>query len=129
MDHLDENSILSDSRHGFRTKRSSTINGLARNLGGKGQVYTLFYLTFKNSPHQQLAHKLIYCGIRDTTLQWITDFLTGRAQQVLLEGHTSTTAPKLTGVSQGTALRPTLFLLYINEQPEETLSDAHLFAE
>jgi hypothetical protein len=48
--------------------------------------------------------------VRGRTLQWTKDFLNNRLQQVLLDGHTSSTAEVLSGVPQGTVLGPLLFL-------------------
>jgi hypothetical protein len=45
-----------------------------------------------------------YYGVRGRTLQWTKDFLNNRLQQVLLDGHTSSTAEVLSGVPQGTVL-------------------------
>ena len=67
--------------------------------------------------------------MRGPTLQWIRDFLTNRQQQVLLDGHHSSTAEVLSGVPQGTVLGPLLFLTFINDLPEVTQSEARLFAD
>jgi hypothetical protein len=45
-----------------------------------------FSEAFDKVPHQRLIHKLNYYGIRDKNLNWITDFLGNRQQQVLLNG-------------------------------------------
>jgi hypothetical protein len=66
------------------------------------------------------------CGL---TLQWTKDFLNNRLQQVLLNGHTSSTAEVLSAVPQGTVLGPLLFLTFINDLPEVINSEARLFAD
>jgi hypothetical protein len=56
-----------------------------------------------------------YYGVRGRTLQWTKDFLNNRLQQVLLDGHTSSTAEVLSGVPQVTVRDPLLFLTFIND--------------
>ena len=138
MDNFDEHLILSDQQHGFRSKRSCetqlavTIDSIAQSLA-EGTLVDIILLDFSKAfdkvPHERLLRKLGYYGVRGPTLQWIRDFLTNRQQQVLLDGHHSSTAEVLSGVPQGTVLGPLLFLTFINDLPEVTQSEARLFAD
>ena len=120
-------------QHGFRSKRSCetqlsvTIDSIARTL--VDIILLDFSKAFDNVAHQRLLHKLQYYGVHGLTLQWTKDFLNNRLQQVLLDGHTSSTAEVLSGVPQETVLGPLLFLTFINNLPEVTNSEARLFAD
>ena len=65
-------------------------------------------------PHERLLLKLHPYGL---LLSWIRDFLSGRTQQVILEGKKSNVASVTSGVPHGSVLGP-LFLVFINELPE-----------
>ena len=108
MKHLNSHKILTPNQHGFRSKRScetqltATIQGIAKNLkSGKDQVDVIlldFAKAFDKVPFQRLLLKSSFYGIGDNTLQWISSFLHGRTQQVLVEGFTSEKLDVLSGV-------------------------------
>ena len=53
--------------------------------------------------------------ISDLTSKWIAGFLTGRAQEVVVNSTASSIGKVSFGVPQGTVLGPLLFLMYIND--------------
>jgi hypothetical protein len=67
--------------------------------------------------------------VRSNTLSWIADFLSGRSQEVVLEGKHSAQCKVTSGIPQGTVLGPLLFLVYINDMPPCVTSRARLFAD
>ena len=138
MKHLEEHGILSDQQHGFRKRRSCesqlilTLQDLAAGIDAFQQIDAIlldFSKAFDKVPHERLAIKLRHYGLKGNILQWIQSFLRDRSQQVLVEGQSSTSAPVVSGVPQGTVLGPLLFLLYINDLPQKVSSTARLFAD
>ena len=88
-----------------------------------------FTKAFDKVPHRRLLYKLRYYGIRGTTLEWITSWLSGRSQKVVLDGQASDPVPVLSGVRQGSVLGPVLFLIFINHLPDNIRSSVRLFAD
>ena len=68
-------------------------------------------------------------GISPSILRWIEGFLTGRKQQVCVNGSVSKWADVSSGIPQGSVLGPILFVIYINDLPNEIKSDIYMFAD
>ena len=141
--HLALDSILADCQHGFRSRRScetqlvqfvhdiiSNLDG-AMNWGHKQSDLIImdFAKAFNKVPHRRLLHKLDYYGIRGSTHKWISSWLSGRSQQVVLDGQASDPVPVLSGVPQGSVLGPILFLIFINDLPDNIKSSVRLLAD
>ena len=67
-------------------------------------------------------------GISREHLNTLADSLNNRTQEVILNGQHSLWAKVEAGVSQGLIFEPLLFLIYINDLPENLVSNLKLFA-
>ena len=91
-----------------------------------------FYLkkAFDTVDHEILLRKLNIYGIRGSALAWINSYLTGRKQYCQVDGHFSDPLCVTTGIPQGSALGPLLFLIYINDIPQcLEHTNANMFAD
>jgi hypothetical protein len=67
--------------------------------------------------------------LQDKTSDGSNSFLNERTQQVILEGNKFSTIQVTPGVPQGTDLGPLLFLVYINDLPDQVTSSTRLFSD
>ena len=88
-----------------------------------------FSKAFDKVNHLKLLHKLQMHGVQGKTLSWTKSFLVRTTQSVVLESECSDEAPASSGVPQGSVLGPILFLLYINDLPDNVQSQVRLFAD
>ena len=141
--HLAFESILADCHYGFRSQRScetqlvqffhDLVSNLDRALNRYQRQTDVIIMDFANAfdkvPHRSLLYKLDYYGIRGSTHKGITSWLSGRFQKVVLDGQASDPVPVLSVVPQGSVLGPVLFLIFINDLPENIRSSVRLFAD
>ena len=121
---LEKNSILCHNQHGFRSGRScltqmlSHFDDILEGLTNKvdtDAIYLDYAKAFDKVDHQLLLAKLKLYGFPDQLLNWVCSFLTGRTQNVVLDGVHSYVSMIISGVPQGTVLGPILFILFIND--------------
>ena len=80
-------------------------------------------------PHIRLLLKLQYYGIGQPLLGWIQDFITNREQRVVINNTCSKWEQISSGIPQGSVLGTLLFVIYINDMPNNLHKSCLLFAD
>ena len=86
-------------------------------------------MAFDRVWHAGLLHKLKSYGISGQIFGLISSFRSNRRLRVVLDGKFPPEYPVNTGVPQGSVLGPTLFLLYINELPDDVICNIAIYAD
>jgi hypothetical protein len=119
-------SKLHSSQHGFRQARSTTTNLVTlvdyihREMDAGRQVdatYFDFRKAFDLVDNDILLEKLAKIGFVPNLLKFFCSYLGDRRQFVKINGYESDCYFTRSGVSQGSTLGPTLFLIMINDLP------------
>jgi hypothetical protein len=121
VEHISLNNLADKNQHGFVAGRSVVTNLLitdsiiAKFLDQRIPVDIIlfdFSKAFDRVSHSLLVRVLSDLGIRGSILAWITAFLRGRTQRVIVDGVTSDPVDVTSGVIQGSVAGPQLYSLF-----------------
>ncbi|XP_074030330.1 uncharacterized protein [Leptinotarsa decemlineata] len=109
---------------------SENVYTILNNQEATAAVFCDLSKAFDCVNHGILLQKLEYYGIRGISHKWMTSYLQDREQYVKVSGAVSEEKKLTSGVPQGSALRPILFLLYVNDLTNLNISGRFtLFAD
>ena len=135
---LEKCGLITYFQYGFKSSRStadlltvvSVRNARVFNRSEAIRAVTLdISKAFDRVWQAGLLHKLESYGISGQVFGLISSFLNNRQLRVVLDGKSSQEYPVNAGVPQGFILGPTLFLLYINDLPDDVICDIAIYAD
>ena len=139
VDHLEKCGLFSDFQYGFRSSQSTAdlltvvydrIASAFNRSGATRAVALDISKAFNRDWHACVLHKLESYGISGQVFgSLISSFLSNRWLRVVLDGKSSQEYPVNAGVPQGSILGPTLFLLYINDLPDDVICNIAIYAD
>ena len=138
VDHLEKCDLFSDFQYGFRSSPSTAdllaviSDSIARAFNRSGTTRAVALdmpKAFDRVWCAGLPHKLKSYGISGQGFSLISFLLSNRQLQVVLDGKSSLKYPVNTGFPPGSILGPTLFLLYINDLPDDIVCNIAIYAD
>ena len=138
INHLDSTGLFSDLQYGFCALRSTAdiltvlSERIYNSLDALGETRAIALdipKAFDKVWHAGLLHKLKAYGVAGSILSILESFLKERSLKVVLDGQSSPLYNINAGVPQGSVLGPTLFLVFINDLPDEVLSRIGIYAD
>ena len=138
MDHITRFGLIGKQQFGFRKGFSAEDQLLEiheemlKSLDSQ-RVSKLVFLdaskAFDRVWRQGLKKKLNKLGFHESLINWLSDYLSGRLQRVVLKGTLSSWREVLQGVPQGSILGPLLYLLYSEDMKYLVENDLKMYAD
>ena len=138
FDLLEKCGLFSDFHCGFRSYRSTAdlltvlSDRTARAFNRPGATWAVALAisnVFNRVWRASLLYKCKSYGILSQIFGLILFFLISRQYRVVLDGKSTQEYPVNAGVPQGSILDPTVFLLYINDLPDDFVSNIAIYAD
>ena len=136
--HLEGNTLLNHSQHGFRKGGSclsnllELLNYVTENVDNHNSVVVI-YLDFAEAadevPHCRPLDKINKHEMSGKVWNWLREWLHGRKQRVCINGHFSSWTDVTSSVPQGSVMGPVLFLIFINDIDSNLLCAISKFAD
>ena len=136
--HLEQYGLFSDFQYDFWSSQSTTDLltvvsdkiGKAFNRSGATRAVALdISKAFDRVCHAGQLRKPKSYGISGQIFGLISSFLSNRRLRVVLDGKSSQEYPVYAGVPQGSIPGHTLFLLYINDLPDDVICNIAIYAD
>ena len=138
VDHQEKCGLFSDFQFGFRSSPLTAdlltvVSDRILRAFNRSEVTRAVALdvskAFDRVWHAGLLHKLKSYGTSAQIFDLISSFLSNRRLRVVLDGKYSQEYPVNGGVPQGSILGPTLFLLSINDLPDDFICNIAIYAD
>ena len=133
VDHLKKCDLFFYFQDGFRSSHSTahilTVARVFNKSGTTPAVALDIPKAFDRVWHAGLLQKLQLHEISGQIFGLISSFLSNRWLGVVLDGNSSQEYPVSAGVPQGFILGPTIFLLYINDLPNDVTCDIAVYTD
>ena len=79
-----------------------------------------------SAPKVSFIRRFHCIGLNKYLIKWVASYLTGRKQQVVVNGSCLNFSPIISGVPRGSVLGPLLFIIYINKVAQLPYIDCRL---